>query len=102
MSVRIAIDCMGGDQGLCVTVPAALQCAAEEPDAQFLLVGRSQDIQAALDRLVTSVSAPASGRPQSGRLEILDAQQVVAMDDPPAGALRAKPTSSRRAAPQSA
>jgi len=98
MTVRIAIDCMGGDQGLCVTVPAALQCVAEEPDAQFLLVGRSQDIQAALDRLVRPMSTPGSGRPQSGRLEIVDAQQAVAMDDPPAVALRGKRNSSMRIA----
>jgi fatty acid/phospholipid biosynthesis enzyme len=35
MTVRIAIDCMGGDQGLSVTVPATAQCALDDPDAVF-------------------------------------------------------------------
>jgi len=92
MTVRIAIDCMGGDQGLPVTVPAAVRCAAEDPDAVFLLVGRSQDIESAL--------RDAHGRSLPNRLQIVHAEQAVAMDDPPAVALRAKRDSSMRVALQ--
>lgn len=92
MTVRIAIDCMGGDQGLSVTVPAAVRFAAEDPDTVLLLVGRSGDIESALRQV--------DGRPAPGRLQVVHAEQTVAMDDPPAVALRAKRDSSMRVALQ--
>jgi glycerol-3-phosphate acyltransferase PlsX len=94
MTVRIAIDCMGGDQGLSVTVPATAQCALDDPDTVFLLVGRSQEIQSALQGL----HRPLRRRLPAGRLEIVDAQESIAMDDPPAVALRGKRNSSMRVA----
>ncbi|MFP5483969.1 MAG: phosphate acyltransferase, partial [Gammaproteobacteria bacterium] len=36
--VRIAIDCMGGDHGLSVTVPACLRFLKQHPDVQLVLV----------------------------------------------------------------
>ena len=81
---------MGGDRGLSVTLPAALQCAAEIPDLCLLLVGRSEQIEAAL-RAGKSRAGP-------GQIEIVHAQDVVQMDDPPAVALRAKRESSMRIA----
>jgi phosphate acyltransferase len=92
MTVRIAIDCMGGDQGLSVTVPAAVRFAAEDPDTVLLLVGRSGDIESALREV--------DGRAAPGRLPVVHAEQAVAMDDPPAVALRAKRDSSMRVALQ--
>jgi glycerol-3-phosphate acyltransferase PlsX len=92
MTVRIAIDCMGGDQGLSVTVPAAVRFAAEDPDTVLLLVGRSGDIESALRQV--------DGRPAPGRLQVVHAEQTIAMDDPPAVALRAKRDSSMRVALQ--
>jgi phosphate acyltransferase len=92
MAVRIAIDCMGGDQGLAVTVPAAVQCAGEDQGSELLLVGRSSQIESAL-RAADSGTA-------RGRLHVVHAEQVVAMDDPPAVALRAKRDSSMRVALQ--
>jgi glycerol-3-phosphate acyltransferase PlsX len=86
MTVRIAIDCMGGDQGVAVTVPAAVRVAALDPDATLLLVGRSSEIDLALRRSDASSA--------SGRLNIVHAEQQVEMDDPPAVALRAKRNSS--------
>jgi glycerol-3-phosphate acyltransferase PlsX len=88
MTWRIAIDCMGGDHGLDVTVPAALSFARAEPDAALLLVGRSADIDARL---------AAAGSLRS-RIEIVHAEEVVAMDEPPAQALRGKRNSSMRVA----
>jgi glycerol-3-phosphate acyltransferase PlsX len=90
--VCIAIDCMGGDRGLSVTLPAALQCLADTPDLSLLLVGHAEQIQAAL------AGAGARAAAQPGRLEIVHAPAVVAMDDPPAVALRTKRDSSMRVA----
>ena len=46
--IRIAIDCMGGDAGLPVTIPAAVEFAQQFPDTQLLLVGLADQIEAAL------------------------------------------------------
>ncbi|WP_269495347.1 phosphate acyltransferase PlsX [Castellaniella sp. S9] len=88
--VRIAIDCMGGDHGLPVTVPAAIAFARACPDAQCLLVGDESQIRQALQR----DAAPA------GSFEILHASEVVAMHDSVEVALRRKKDSSMRIAVQ--
>ena len=41
MSAHIAIDSMGGDHGLSVTVPAALKFLERHPDFAILLVGQT-------------------------------------------------------------
>ncbi|MCS6944734.1 MAG: phosphate acyltransferase PlsX [Sutterellaceae bacterium] len=87
MSVRIAIDCMGGDHGVSVTVPAALSFLQAMPDAEALLVGRREAIEPLLGH--TDLRT---------RLQVIDAREVVAMDEPPAQALRAKRDSSMRVA----
>ncbi|HEU0202585.1 MAG TPA: phosphate acyltransferase PlsX [Burkholderiaceae bacterium] len=88
MTVRIAIDCMGGDHGAAVTVPAAAAFAREHGDAQLLLVGR----QTAIEPLL------ASAADVGDRLRVVHAEEVVSMDDPPAQALRSKRNSSMRVA----
>jgi glycerol-3-phosphate acyltransferase PlsX len=89
MSVRIAIDCMGGDHGLSVTIPAALAFVDHEADAEVILVGREQDVAAALQK---------SGRTVGGRISVKHASEVVAMDDLVSTALRRKRDSSMRVA----
>ncbi|MEZ5602981.1 MAG: phosphate acyltransferase PlsX [Burkholderiaceae bacterium] len=89
MTVRIAIDCMGGDHGLSVTVPAALDFLKLVDDARLLLVGRKDAIDQALAKSRTV---------DSTRIEVRHASEVVAMDDPPATALRSKRDSSMRVA----
>jgi glycerol-3-phosphate acyltransferase PlsX len=86
VTVRLAIDCMGGDHGIPVTVPASLAFLAHQPDASLLLVGRESELKAALPR-----SVPAS-------VEIVHADEVVEMHDPVALALRGKRNSSMRLA----
>ena len=88
MTVRIAIDCMGGDRGVAVTVPAAISFLRSEPESKILLVGRTQDIEPLL----------ASDTQIGARVQIVHADDVVAMDDPPAQALRTKKRSSMRIA----
>lgn len=86
MTTRIAIDCMGGDHGCKVTVPASLAFIEHEPDAHLLLVGRQADIEAAL-----------AGR-RSSRVDIVHADEVIEMDDALAIAMRSKRNSSMRLA----
>jgi len=51
MTVRISIDCMGGDHGPPVTVPASVAFVNHQHDAQLLLVGREEVIRAELRKL---------------------------------------------------
>jgi glycerol-3-phosphate acyltransferase PlsX len=86
VTVRIAIDAMGGDHGPSVTVAAAVSFLRAHADARLLLVGRRAEIEAQLG---------AAGA-ERGRVEVVHAEEVVAMDDPPAMALRGKRNSSMR------
>lgn len=81
--VRIAVDCMGGDHGPAVTLPACQSFLQAHPDAEIVLVGT----EAAL--------APARGWQ---RCSSVVASEVVAMDDPIEVALRRKKDSSMRVA----
>jgi phosphate acyltransferase len=89
MGVTLAIDCMGGDHGPSVTVPAALAFLRSEAQARVILVGQPERVQAAFDdaRLVFG-----------DRIRLQAASQVVGMDDPPAIAMRTKKDSSMRVA----
>ncbi|UHL66255.1 phosphate acyltransferase PlsX [Paralcaligenes sp. KSB-10] len=89
--IRIAIDCMGGDIGLPVTVPAACQFARKHPDTRFLLVGNEAAIGAKLKEL---------GSDGGDWYEVLPASEVVSMDDSVEVALRRKKDSSMRVAAQ--
>ncbi len=90
-TIRIAIDCMGGDHGLPVTLPAAVKFAQEHPDTHCLLVGDQTRIEAQLRAL-----------PQIGRdwFTIVHTDEVVDMDDSVEVALRRKRKSSMRLAAQ--
>jgi len=91
MTVKIAIDCMGGDHGPKVTVAAALAFAAEFPNAELKLVGNA-------DRLESRLRRAAPDKAVRDRLTIVHASEVVAMDESPALALRNKKDSSMRVA----
>ncbi len=87
MKTRIAIDCMGGDHGPSVTVPAAIRFFAEHPAAYLILVGQEEVLRPLL--------GAAADNP---RLRLVHATQVVGMDESPALALRNKKDSSMRVA----
>ena len=89
MSVTVAVDAMGGDHGPSVTVPAALDFLANTPTARVILVGLEDPIRQALAK------APAALRE---RVVVHAASEVVAMNEPPADALRRKKDSSMRVA----
>lgn len=84
--ITVAVDCMGGDIGPQVTMPACAAFLASHPQARLVLVG-PPDL--------------AAGWPQLARHERVDwvtATEVVTMDDPVEVALRRKKDSSMRVA----
>lgn len=80
---------MGGDAGLGVTLPAALQFLKLHPEVHLLLVG---------DEAQITVKAVAKKLIASGKVQIIHASQVIAMDESPALAMRTKRDSSMRVA----
>ena len=89
MAVTVAVDAMGGDHGPSVTVPAALAFLEAKPDARIILVGLEAPLNAALAK---------ARSPVTDRITVVAASEVVAMDEPPADALRKKKDSSMRVA----
>lgn len=87
--ITVALDAMGGDRGVDVTVPAALSALDDNSDLSLILVGPRDILAAELKR--------AHGV-ESDRLRVQHAAEVVAMDEPPADALRKKKDSSLRVA----
>ena len=51
MPYTIAVDCMGGDHGPVVTVPAALRFLDSHPNASLILVGLEDTIRTELKKL---------------------------------------------------
>jgi glycerol-3-phosphate acyltransferase PlsX len=89
MDVTVAIDCMGGDHGVHVTVQAALEFMERDLESSFVLVGLQDEIAAELKRRHVATGP---------RLSIRHASEVVGMDEQPAAALRSKKDSSMRVA----
>lgn len=84
--IRIALDAMGGDNAPRVEVAGATQALRELPQHfRIQLVGRTADIEAAL------AAHPGIDR---GRLEIVEAPEVVGMGEKPLAAVKSKPRSS--------
>lgn len=86
--ITVAIDCMGGDHGPQVTVPAALAFVRDHADVRVVLVGLAESIQPFL--------ADAGVDSELGRVTVRHAAQVVSMDESPSLALRNKKDSSMR------
>jgi phosphate acyltransferase len=81
--VCLAVDCMGGDHGPSVTLPACKAFLSSHPHADLLLVGTAQALK------------PAQGWE---RCTLIEALEVVSMDDTIEVALRKKRDSSMRVA----
>ena len=85
--MRIAVDAMGGDHAPLVNVDGAV-AAAREFGIETLLVGRTSELQPLLRD--AGFSGP--------EIEIVEAPEVVAMDEPATAAIRKKRNSSIRVA----
>ncbi|MCP5272987.1 MAG: phosphate acyltransferase PlsX [Burkholderiaceae bacterium] len=81
--VTLSVDCMGGDHGPAVTLPACKAFLDRHPEASLVLVGSADAL------------APAAAWP---RTTLRTATEVVTMDDPVEVALRRKRDSSMRVA----
>jgi phosphate acyltransferase len=86
--IRIAVDAMGGDHAPDTIVDGAV-AAARHLDAEILLVGARERVEAAL--------VP-HGHPTRPGIRVVDAPDVVEMTEAPAAALRRKPGASIRVA----
>jgi glycerol-3-phosphate acyltransferase PlsX len=83
--MRIAIDAMGGDHAPAEIVAGAVEALdLLEKDDELILVGPTETIQKHLPNLKGNAS----------RIKIVDAQEVVGMDESPVDALRKKRNSS--------
>ncbi len=80
--ITIAVDCMGGDHGPRVTLPACTHFLEQHPDAQLVLVGLADSLQGF----------------SHARATVMLATEVVSMDDSLEVALRRKKDSSMRVA----
>jgi len=84
--ITVAVDCMGGDVGPAVTLPACEAFLSRHPHAQLLLVGMPDSM---------------SAWPQvknNARCRVVPASEVITMDDTVEVALRKKKDSSMRVA----
>lgn len=89
MTITVAVDAMGGDVGLKVTVPASIKFLQDHPDTRLILVGDEAALTAELSR---HADVPRE------RLQLQHATQVVDMDEMPQLALKNKKDSSMRVA----
>ena len=89
MAVTLAVDAMGGDHGPTVTVAACLAFLRERQEATIILVGREDILRAELAR---------NRKADTSRLRVVHAEELVAMDEAPALALKHKKNSSMRLA----
>ena len=86
--VTIAIDVDGGDQGVDVSLPAALEMLKQRDELRLILVGKREIIEPSVANL----------RHGSDRVRIEHAPEVVEMSESAADALRKKKKSSMRVA----
>jgi len=89
MSVTLAVDAMGGDFGVAVTIPACCDFLQSHPDVMVIAVGDPKLLNEAIKRCNAEML---------NRFQIIGASEIVLMDDPIEVALRRKKDSSMRVA----
>ncbi len=87
--INIAVDVMGGDKGLDITLPACAQALKKNNRLHLFLVGKEDEIKSRLEKL---------GMASSSRITVIHASETVEMDELPSHALRNKKDSSMRVA----
>lgn len=87
MTIRIALDAMGGDSAPAVPVAGAAEALGELPEScEILLVGPEAEVRRAMQEAGLT----------SNRVRVVHAPEIVTMSDKPLAAIRAKPRSSIR------
>lgn len=89
MAIVLAVDAMGGDHGVHITVPACLRFLDETADVNIVLVGDRDSIYKQIGDDLSRYS---------DRIDVAHASQVVGMDEAPQSAMRTKRDSSMRIA----
>lgn len=89
MAITLAVDCMGGDHGPSVTLPAVVEFLRHDTDCAAILVGREEVLRPLAERATAEFGK---------RLSIRHASEMVEMDEAVASALRGKKDSSMRVA----
>jgi len=82
--MKIALDAMGGDNAPFSTIKGAVTSLGEIKDLTVILVGEQKKIESELSKYTYD----------KNRIEILDAPEVISMDDDPVVAVKAKKGSS--------
>ena len=82
--VRVALDAMGGDEAPFVTVKGAVDAIKESDNLKVFLVGKSDIVEKELSKYEYD----------KDRIEIINANEVIEMAEPPVMAIRTKKDSS--------
>ena len=83
-TVRVAVDAMGGDNAPGEIVKGALQAVQAEKDIKVFLVGRQDAVNAELAKYTYDKE----------KIEVVHAEEVIEMAEPPVNAIRKKKQSS--------
>ncbi len=84
--LTLAVDAMSGDHGAAVAVPAALDVLESSADLRLIVVGRADVVR------------PLVASADPSRCRVVEASEVVGMDERPQDAVRRKKNSSMRVA----
>ncbi len=82
--MKILIDAFGGDNSPSEIIAGTILAVNEKKDFTAVLVGKKQEIESELKKHVFA----------SGRVEIIDAEEVITCEEEPTLAIRRKPNSS--------
>ena len=87
--VKIAIDCMGGDNAPFEVVKGALEALKEDRGIYIYLVGRESEIKKVIAELMSD-----DAKIKTDNLEIIDASEIIENAEHPVKAIRTKKDSS--------
>lgn len=86
--MKIALDCLGGDNGYRIFAEAAARYVSENSDTEFILFGNEKEITEALDEVHADLA----------KISVIDAPEAVSGEDKPTDAVRLKKNSSMMSA----
>ena len=82
--IRIAVDAMGGDYAPAEMVAGAVEAVKAKPDIQVALVGQEEKVREELSKYSF----------EPGQIQVINATEVIATEEPPVNAIRKKKDSS--------
>ena len=82
--IRVAVDAMGGDNAPVEMVAGAVEAVKKKPEIQVLLVGQEKTVQEELSKYTYDKE----------KIQVVNASEVIATEEPPVNAIRKKKDSS--------